>query len=385
MLISRALLEGKLEPTWDLYDTVMKCTLNGYCESMCALSNVDVLQAMRVDLFKRGFVPPLKRLILKWLFPNPAMIRLAAVLSLVAARLRVGEFVRRLPAPVRARLRFVSLVPRHVTPFRRARPTQVIGQTRLRVGYFAGCANRLFSGERAEAVIKVLEENGCSVVMLGKEWCCGLPNWYNGDLDTQLALGRTNVKQFADLDVDYIVSDAASCVSTLRRLTGALKQHGGAGEAERAEVTLSKVFELCTFLTEIIDIRPGSELPPVNVVLHNSCYLRYGLRRPEVLARLLSKFPQVKVSDIEYGDVCCGGPEFLMQQPEMSEKILDLKIGGIRQANVPIVLSTSGGCIMTMDYALRRGGVNAIVMHPVELLAASYGYHTSAARAAMLR
>jgi Fe-S oxidoreductase len=112
--------------------------------------------------------------------------------------------------------------------------------------------------------------------------------------------------------------------------------------------------------------------------------LRYGLRRPEALARLLSKLPQVKVLDIEYGDVCCGGPEFLMQQAEMSEKILSLKVNGIRQASAPILLSTSGGCIMTMDYALRSSGVSTVVMHPVELLAASYGYHTSSARAAML-
>jgi Fe-S oxidoreductase len=71
-----------------------------------------------------------------------------------------------------------------------------------------------------------------------------------------------------------------------------------------------------------------------------------------------------------------------MQQPKLSAALLRLKAEGVKAVSVPILLSGSGGCTMTMEHGLRKSTVNVVVMHPAELLAASYGYYSAAARAA---
>lgn len=384
MLISRALLEQKIEPSWEMYGTVMKCTLNGYCESMCSLNNVDMLQAMRVEMFRKGFTPRLTRWMLRGLFPKPSRIRAAGKIASLAVKLNVGRFIRLLPKPIERHLRYLAMLPNDASPFQ-AFNEKSPSRAKFKVGYFVGCANRMFYGARGEALTRVLEANDCSVTVLDQETCCGLPHWYNGDLDMQLELGLKSLQQFDDLGLDYIVSDAASCVSTLHRLPGALRRNGAIKESERVQATLDKFVDVCSFLTDIVPVRPGKNLGPLDITLHSSCYLRYGLRQPDILKRLLGKIPGITVCEAEHGDTCCGGPEFLAHQSDLADKLHDLKAAGIQKTAAPILISTSGGCIMTMEYALRQRNVNVVVMHPIELLAAGYGYRTPAARAANLR
>lgn len=382
--VARAVLEGRLKPSWELYDTAMKCTLNGYCESQCALSNVDILQGMRVELFKNGYVTFGTRLLLRSFFPHPWRIRAAARLGAIASRLKFDRLVDHLPASIRKPFHALTTLPPRIKPLRSIRPSKRTIQARIKVGYFVGCANKMFYGDRAKAVIHVLEENDCDVRLLRNEACCGLPHWYNGDTATQLALGRRFIRSVRDLGVDYVVSDAGSCVSALHRLRTALRLYGKPDELSEASATLDRFVELCTFLTEHIQVRRGQAFKDVKVALHETCHLRYGLRKPDVLARLVAGIPGVTVIDAESAALCCGGPEFLMQQPKLAETLLGLKAEGVRGADVPILLSGSGGCTMNLEYGLRRSAVDIVVMHPAELLAASYGYYSSAARAAKL-
>ncbi len=55
MLQAKGLLEGELELSQDLADSVSQCTLCGYCQAKCALDTNGVFKALRNELVEAGF------------------------------------------------------------------------------------------------------------------------------------------------------------------------------------------------------------------------------------------------------------------------------------------------------------------------------------------
>jgi Fe-S oxidoreductase len=55
MILSRALLEKKLEPSNTLAEIAQQCTMCGYCKAICALKNTEILQAFRELLVEKDF------------------------------------------------------------------------------------------------------------------------------------------------------------------------------------------------------------------------------------------------------------------------------------------------------------------------------------------
>jgi len=55
MLQAKGLLEGELELSQELADSVAMCAMCGYCQAKCALQTVDVFKAIRAELVEAGF------------------------------------------------------------------------------------------------------------------------------------------------------------------------------------------------------------------------------------------------------------------------------------------------------------------------------------------
>ena len=58
MLAARGLLEGRLELSAELQEVMDACLMCGYCQSRCALPNMDIFAAVREELRAAGFVSP---------------------------------------------------------------------------------------------------------------------------------------------------------------------------------------------------------------------------------------------------------------------------------------------------------------------------------------
>ena len=54
MLVARGLVEGLLEPSKEMADMLDKCLLCGYCQSRCALKNMEIITSMRHHLAAKG-------------------------------------------------------------------------------------------------------------------------------------------------------------------------------------------------------------------------------------------------------------------------------------------------------------------------------------------
>jgi glycolate oxidase iron-sulfur subunit len=78
-------------------------------------------------------------------------------------------------------------------------------------------------------------------------------------------------------------------------------------------------------------------------------------------------------------DLCCGSAgSYTFAQPDVSNRVLALKLAALRAAAPDVVVTGNPGCIMQIGAGLRSVGLDIPVVHPVELLDWSYeraGYY----------
>src|SRR6202161_211773 len=93
------------------------------------------------------------------------------------------------------------------------------GERRARVAFFAGCVAQVTFSELNRATIRVLQANGCEVVVPAGQVCCGALPSHAGVRDVARTLARTNFAAFPADEFDAIITNAAGCGSTLKEYT----------------------------------------------------------------------------------------------------------------------------------------------------------------------
>jgi glycolate oxidase iron-sulfur subunit len=77
------------------------------------------------------------------------------------------------------------------------------------------------------------------------------------------------------------------------------------------------------------------------------------------------------------GDLCCGGAgSYGAVYPDMSRDILAEKMTGFAAVKADYLVTSCPACAMQLEFGLRRHELEGRVVHPVELLAESYGIMT---------
>ena len=81
-----------------------------------------------------------------------------------------------------------------------------------------------------------------------------------------------------------------------------------------------------------------------------------------------------RVEPLPSWERCCGGAGlYNLQQPELSDRILERKLEEIREGAYDVVATGNPGCMMFLGAGLRRAGLDVAVVHPVELIDAADG------------
>ena len=160
-------------------------------------------------------------------------------------------------------------------PLRQVLPevTAASGESKYRVGFFLGCAQSLMFAEESAASVRVLARNGCTVITPKETVCCGMPARGYGRQDLVREQARINIDLFEKADVEIIVTDCATCGSTLKDY-GALLADDPAW-AERAAAFSAKVRDVSEFLMSIPLEKPAGRLE-ARVTYHDPCHLRRG-------------------------------------------------------------------------------------------------------------
>jgi glycolate oxidase iron-sulfur subunit len=269
--------------------------------------------------------------------------------------------------------RLARLAPRAERPFfyrhiGRVFPAE--GERRYRVAMLAGCIASVSFARLNEATVRVLQKNGCEVVIPRAQTCCGALHAHSGRLDKARELARRNIQAFLAEDCDAIVTNAAGCGSTMKEYGELLA--GDAENAERAHTFASRVRDITEFLAAI-GLR--GELRPVNAVVtyQDSCHLAHAQKIRTAPRQLLAAVPGLELRELPSAEICCGSAGiYNVVHGEMADAILRSKMDQINATGATIVATANPGCLLQLRYGVSRWGRGQRVLHVVEILDEAY-------------
>lgn len=243
------------------------------------------------------------------------------------------------------------------------------GVRKHRVGYFLGCAQDLIFTSTALATAAVLTRNSCEVVIPKEQKCCGMPHVGYGEIEQARELARHNIDVFTGVEV--IVTDCATCGSFTKGYAALLKDDPD--YAESALAFSRKVRDITEFLNQDVNLRQDFGEVKARVTYHDPCHLARGQGVVSEPRRLLNLIPGLELVEMKEPDWCCGGAgTYLLSHYDLSTKILDRKMANIAATNADFVATGCPGCQLQLRLGVKRAGLKAQVIHPIELLNRAY-------------
>lgn len=240
-----------------------------------------------------------------------------------------------------------------------------------KVGFFLGCAQSLLFADESAATIRVLARNGCTVITPRDAKCCGMPAMGYGRQETVLDMARHNIKVFEKSGIERIITDCATCGSTLKEYGKLLSDDPQ--WAERAESFSGRVRDISEFLMEIPIIKPEGTVN-ARITYHDPCHLRRGQdvwQEPRELIKMINGAEFVEMNEADW---CCGSAgSQLITHYGTSLKVLNRKMDNVEGSGVDIIASGCPGCQMQLNVGVRKRRSKIRVVHPVLLLDEAYG------------
>jgi glycolate oxidase iron-sulfur subunit len=244
-----------------------------------------------------------------------------------------------------------------------------IGPKRARVALFLGCvADAMFPDTNA-ATARVLQRNGCEVVIPRAQACCGAIHYHSGIEGPAFDLARANLGAF-DLDsVDAIIVNAAGCGAMLKDYGHLLPE----ADRERGKRFASKVKDVSEFLVQLGPIPPEHPVPYRKVTYHDACHLVHAQKVRSQPRQLLELIPGLELVPLEETEICCGAAgTYNLTEPEMSERLGRRKMEHILATGAEAVVTGNVGCILQIARKAKEYGSSLEVEHPIDLLDRAY-------------
>ena len=244
------------------------------------------------------------------------------------------------------------------------------GPRRYRVALMAGCIANVCFARLNEATVRVLQKNGCEVVVPAGQGCCGALHVHAGLREEARKLARRNIDALAEGGYDAIITNAAGCGSTLKEYGELLG--GDAKYAERALAFAARTRDITEFLGAIELNREMKPLP-LTVTYQDSCHLAHGQRIRSAPRKLLEAVPGLTLREMPLADLCCGSAGiYNVVENEMSMQILQAKMENVNRTGAEVIATANPGCILQLRAGARLYGNGQRVVHVVELLDEAY-------------
>jgi glycolate oxidase iron-sulfur subunit len=244
------------------------------------------------------------------------------------------------------------------------------GQRRYRVALMAGCIANVFFARLNEATVRVLQKNGCEVVVPDGQGCCGALHVHAGLRNAARGLARCNIDALAVGGYDAILTNAAGCGSTLKEYGELLE--GDTEYAARAREFARRMQDVTEFLASI-ELNREMQPLPLTVTYQDSCHLAHGQRIRTAPRKLLQAVPGLTFREMPLADMCCGSAGiYNVVQNEMSMQILDSKMADVNRTGAEVIATANPGCMLQLRAGVRLHGKGQRVAHVVELLDDAY-------------
>ena len=368
IVLMHALVDGTLAvDDADVRTHIDRCLGCRACETACP-SGVPygrLLEATRATLTATQPNPPIARAIL-FTFAHPALLSLAMLGGRLARALRLSSLLARLPG----RLGFaMAMLEATRAPVKRAAYAPSGDGSRGRATLLTGCVMEGLFTETNRATERTLAANDYAIVQTEGQRCCGALHAHAGDLDAARVLARRNIAAFESSGADYIVANAAGCGAMMKEYEHLLDDDPD--WRHRAAAMSARVRDVSELLAEA-GPRPGGALH-VTVTYDAPCHLLHAQRVATPPLRVLDAVPGLTLVPLEGSEHCCGSVGiYNLVEPDVSDAVLAPKLANIANAQAQYVATGNPGCLMQIGAGLYQSGSRVRVVHPVDLLDASY-------------
>ena len=377
--LMRSVTDGKLELTGEVRRHLELCLDCRACETACpsGVQYGKLIEPFRVAMQQMDDGPRktddwFHRRILFGIFPYPDRMRRALLPARLAQRVGILPLfhalglLRLLPPRLR---QLVEMLPPRTKPSPEL-PTVLpaIGERRARVALFQGCIGSVLFQPTNWATARVLQQNGCEVVVPRNQACCGAIHFHAGSSDPAREFADTNVAAF-DIDtVDAVIVNVAGCSSMLKDYG-----HHWNDESQGARQRFaSKVKDVNEFLDQL-GLIPPEGLLPVTATYHDACHLGHAQKVTEAPRNLLAQIPGLELRELTETELCCGAAgTYNLTEPEMAGRLSQRKLDNILNTGARVVVTANAGCILQITRQARSQGQKLWVGHPMDLLDLSY-------------
>ena len=378
--LMRAVTDGRMAASDDVRKHLDLCLDCRACETACpsGVKYGQMIEPYKIAMQNTpspsgtGQVGWLLKTILHQVFPYKARMRLA--LAPVRALKAIGlyGFLEKsglfgiLPKSLQAMANILPDKLPAAEPLPEMLPA--IGPRRARVGLFTGCVSDVMYPGTNSATARVLQKNGCDVVVPKGQVCCGAIHYHTGAEKPAIGLAQQNLKAFPFDDLDAIVVNAAGCGAMFKDYVHLLHKT----DPEAAKRFTAKVRDISEYLVELGPIPPTGSVP-LEVTYHDACHLCHAQQVRSQPRKLLEMIPGLKLKLLPESEICCGAAgTYNLTQPEMSRELGERKYSHIEKTGASVVATGNVGCIMQIAKIVREHHKPIEVVHPVDLLDRAY-------------
>jgi glycolate oxidase iron-sulfur subunit len=371
--LMKALVEGELSlEDKSVHTHIDRCLGCRACETACP-SGVPygaLLEATRATIAAVE-KPPLRARIILALFAHRGLMRVAVT----GARLLRATGIPRLLSKLPGDLGFAfAMLASSESPLahrtRNIERSYPIGDgSRGTFALLKGCVMEGLFTAANRATERTLVANDYTAVLAPEQHCCGALHAHAGDLETARALARKNIAAFEKSGAEFVVTNAAGCGALLKEYEHLLA-HDGSWTTRAADFS-ARVRDVSELLAAA---GPRMGAPLTRRVTYDApCHLQHAQRVTAAPLKVLDAIPGLERVALVDSDQCCGSAGiYNLLEPALSAAVLAPKIAHIELTGATLVATGNPGCLMQIGAGMRRAGLAARAVHPVELLDASY-------------
>lgn len=377
--LMRGVTDGRIGLSGEVRRHLELCLDCRACETACpsGVQYGKLIEPFRVAMEQAGAGQQktadwFHRWILFGLFPYPARLRWSLFPARVAQRLGLDRLAqalgvyRLLPGRLRQLATMLPRLGRVPSALPEVLPAK--GPQRARVALFRGCIADVMFRDTHWATARVLQENGCEVVVPRSQVCCGAIHFHAGNEGPARELADENIAAFPVNDFDAVIVNVAGCGSMLKDYGQHWEDSDQSARAGFAE----KIKDVHEFLDELGPIPPSGEIP-ITATYHDACHLAHAQQIRQQPRDLLALIPGLKLVDLPESELCCGAAgTYNLTEPEMAERLSARKMDNILSTGAQLVVTANAGCLLQIGREARSCAQQIRVVHPMDLLDASY-------------
>jgi heterodisulfide reductase subunit D len=239
-------------------------------------------------------------------------------------------------------------------------PDEFLDRDRADIVYFVGCVASFFPMAQKIPVdfASIMHRAGLDFTILGgEEWCCGFPLLGAGMPEQITELMNHNLEKLKSVGARQAVFSCPSCLHTWKHLYG-------------SDVELLHASQLLLNV-----VKQGKlELKPLKlkVTYHDPCDLGRNTGVFEEPREVIKSIPGIEFVELPNNrnlSVCCGGGGNVeMVDPALSAAVAQRKIEEILSTGANTVISSCQQCLRTIATRARRENIELNVMDLTQLV-----------------